>query len=148
MVETTAQIETHIERTRENLGANLDTLERKIKSVTDWREYFQRSPMTIVGAAFAGGIVLAMTTGKRRARRGRGMAHTGLAPESSPRAMGPHTREVVATLDNMRGALIGMAATKMTDLVAEVLPGFRDEFDRRQRSRAATGPELTQSQAH
>ena len=56
--------------------------------------------------------------------------------------MGPHTREVVTLLDNIQGALIGMAATKMKELVTEVLPGFRDEFDRRQRSAAGTGPEL------
>ena len=141
MVETTAQIEKHIKRTREDLGANLDTLETKIKSVTDWREYFQSSPMTIVGAAFAAGMVLAMTTGKGRARGGRSMADMG----SPRRAMGPHTREFVATFDNVTGALIGMASTKMTDLVATALPGFRDEFDRRQGSRVAI-PERTRSQ--
>src|SRR4029453_8403892 len=103
-------IETHIERTRDNLGANLDVLEQKIKSVTDWREYFQRSPMTIVGAAFAGGVVLAMATGNgHAARRGIGNARVGVAPATSPRAMGPHTQEVVAMLDNIQGALIGMA---------------------------------------
>ena len=142
MVERTAQIETHIETTRETLGANLEVLEQKLKSVTDWREYLQRSPMTIVGAAFAGGVVLAMATGNGRPRRGRGSARAGLAPATSRRAMGPHTREVVTLLDNIQGALIGMAATKMKELVTQVLPGFRDEFDRRQRSAAGTGPEL------
>jgi hypothetical protein len=41
-------------------------------------------------------------------------------------------------IDNVKGALIGMAATRVKDLVADVLPGFRDEFDRRQRAGAAT----------
>ena len=60
MVGTTDQIETHIETTREHLGANLDALERKIKSATDWRAYFQSSPGVLLGAAFAGGVALAI----------------------------------------------------------------------------------------
>ena len=44
MVETTAEIATHIETTRGHLGANLDALEQKIKSATDWREYFRAAP--------------------------------------------------------------------------------------------------------
>jgi hypothetical protein len=147
MVETTAQIETHIEATRQNLGANLDALEQKIKSATDWREYFQSSPLASVGVAFAGGVVLAMATGRRHARRGPRRATVTLAP-ASPRARGPHTQEVMSLLDNIGGALIGLAATRVRDLVAEVLPGFRDEFDRRQYSGAATGPDFTRSQAH
>src|SRR4029453_18546667 len=143
MVETTAQIETHIERTRDNLGANLEVLEQKVKSATDWREYFQRSPMGLGGAAFAGGVLLAMTTGNRRLRRSIGKTPATLASATS-RAMGPHTGEVVTMLDNVRGALIGMAAAKVKDLVADVMPGFRDEFDRRQRSGTATRPEPTQ----
>ena len=143
MVETTAQIETHIERTRDNLGPNLDVLEQRFNSVTDWREYFQRSPMTLVGAAFAGGVVLAMATGNRQLRRSIGSTPATLASATS-RAMGPHTGEVVTMLDNLRGGLIGMAASKVKDLVADVLPGFREEFDRRQRSGTATRPEPTQ----
>lgn len=144
MVETTAQIETHIETTREHLGANLDTLEQKLKSAVDWREYFESSPMTIVGAAFAGGVVLALATGSRREPK-RIRSATALTSATTPRARGPHTEEVVSTLDNIRGTLIGMAATKVTDLVSQVLPGFRDEFDRRQRSGAARRPDVTPS---
>jgi hypothetical protein len=137
MVETTTQIETHIETTRERLGANLDVLERKIKSATDWREYVQSSPMTLLGAAFAGGVVLAMTTSARHDRRGeRVVRSTG----SALRPRGPHVEEVVAMLDNIKGALIGMAAMKMKDLVGQVVPGFQQEFDRRQRAVAATAP--------
>jgi hypothetical protein len=138
MVETTAQIATHIEATREHLGANLDALEQKIKSATDWREYFQSSPMTVVGAAFAGGVLLAMATGTRP-RRVSGSTRAISNHALPPRPMGPHAQEVVTMIDNVKGALIGMAATRVKDLVADVLPGFRDEFDRRQRASASTG---------
>jgi hypothetical protein len=136
MVETATQIEAHIEETRHHLGANLDALERKVKSATDWREHFQSSPLTIAGAAFAGGLVLAMATGARRDRR-----RARLAPsvESAPRTRGPQAEEVVRTLDNVKGALIGMAAMKLKELVGQILPGFQAEFERRQGSRSEAG---------
>ena len=88
--------------------------------------------MTIVGAAFMGGIMVAVATAghpRRGARTARGVA----VPPASPRPLGPHTKEVMTTLDNIKGALIAMAATKLKDMVADVIPGFRDEFDRRHR---------------
>lgn len=131
MVERTAQIESHIEATREHLGANLDALEQKIKSATDWREHFERHPMTLAGAAFAGGVVLAMATNSAHNRPGR----RGLRNDRAPRVRGPHAEEVAAMLDNIKGTLIGLAVTKVRDMVGQVVPGFQDEFDRRQRSR-------------
>jgi hypothetical protein len=145
MVETTAQIETHIEATREDLGANLDALERKIKSAADWREYFQGSPMTLLGAAFAGGVVLAMATTNRADRRGeRGVARADWP--SRPR--GPHAEEVVTMLDNIKGTLIGLAAVKVGNLVGEVVPGFQEEFDRRQGAAASAKPAPAHAQTH
>ena len=59
MGQTTRQIEAHIEDTREDLGANLNELEQKVKSVTDWKQQFRSNPMTMLGVAFGGGILLA-----------------------------------------------------------------------------------------
>ena len=58
MGETTNQIESYIETKREDLGSNLAELENKVKSITDWREQFRSNPMTMVGVAFGGGILL------------------------------------------------------------------------------------------
>jgi hypothetical protein len=70
MGQTANQIEAHIESTREDLGSNLNELERKVKSVTDWKQHFQNNPMTMLGVAFGGGILLATTLGERKSRRG------------------------------------------------------------------------------
>ena len=43
-------------------------------------------------------------------------------------------------IDNVRGTLIGMAATKVKDLLGELVPGFHEEFDRRQRLGAPGAP--------
>ena len=144
MVERTAQIATHIERTREDLGANLDVLERKIRSATDWREYFQSSPLTLLGAAFAGGAVLAIATGARHVRRGQGIGRGA----SAPRVRGPHVEEVVTMLENVKGALVGMAALKMKDWVGQVVPGFDEEFDRRQRAATSAESPSMHAQPH
>ena len=68
MDQTTDQIEAHIETTRENLGANLQELEHKVKSVTDWRRQFRENPMRMLGMAFGGGILLAFLLGRRTTR--------------------------------------------------------------------------------
>ena len=144
MVETTAQIETHIEATREHLGANLDALERKIQSATDWREYFQSTPMTLLGAAFASGVILAVATGPRRDRHGSRL----LRSARSPLPRGPHAEEVVTMLDNIKGALIGIVATKMKDAVGQVVPGFQEEFERRQGAGTQATPASAHAQTH
>jgi hypothetical protein len=141
MVETTAQIEDHIETTRERLGANLDTLERKIRSAADWRSYFERYPLAVLGAAFAGGALLASATAGANGRRHtRSASASGYSTSSSTRSVRPETREVAEMLDNIKGALIGIAAGRMKEFVARTVPGFNEEFDRRYGAAARTEP--------
>lgn len=59
MGETASQIESHIEETRENLGENLQELEQRVRSATDWRRHFRKRPMVFLGLAFGGGLMLA-----------------------------------------------------------------------------------------
>ena len=71
MGEAADQIEHHIERTREDLGVNLQELEQKVKRATDWRTYFRRNPIMLMGAAFGVGLLLAfLTNGRQRAWEG------------------------------------------------------------------------------
>jgi alpha-acetolactate decarboxylase len=126
MGETTNQIEAHIESTRDNLGSNLHELERKVKLITDWKQHFQTNPMTMLGVAFGGGILLATMMGGRRSRR----SERSLAA-SEPRAGTDHQKhKAMETWDNIKGALIGVAATRFKDFVGEVIPGFHEQFNR------------------
>uniref|UniRef100_Q01ZE8 DUF883 domain-containing protein n=1 Tax=Solibacter usitatus (strain Ellin6076) TaxID=234267 RepID=Q01ZE8_SOLUE len=52
-----------IERTRGELGANLNELEYKVKEVTDWQKQVQKHPLTMIGIAFGGGILLSHLLG-------------------------------------------------------------------------------------
>ena len=139
MGQTTHQIEAHIEDTREDLGSNLHELEQKVKSVTDWKQHFQTNPMTMLGVAFGGGILLATMLGGRKNRRGeRFSSH---ATGSEPHAGTDHQKhKALETWDNIKGALIGVAATRFKDFVGEIVPGFHEQFQRTEEKAKAIQP--------
>ena len=138
MGETTNQIEANIESARDNLGSNLNELERKVKSVTDWKQHFQTKPMTMLGVAFGGGILLATMMGGRRSRR----------TERRLSASDPHAgteyqkHKAMEAWDNIKGALIGVAATRFKDFVGEVVPGFHEQFHRTEEKAKAVYPTM------
>jgi hypothetical protein len=66
MGETTDQIATDIARTREDLMANLEELENRMKAVADWRGQFRRHPGAMIAAAMVGGALLSAMMGSRR----------------------------------------------------------------------------------
>ena len=130
MGQTTHQIEAHIENTRENLGSNLHELESKVRAATDWKQQFRQRPMTMLGVAFGGGILLATMLGGSRSRsRERGYSRRAGGSESH---VGSDYRkqEALGTWDNIKGALIGVAATRFKDFVDDVVPGFHEQFRR------------------
>jgi hypothetical protein len=140
MGQTTHQIEAHIEDTREDLGSNLHELERRVKSVTDWKQHFKTNPMTMLGVAFGGGVLLARMLGGRKNRpveRGFSSHATGF----EPRAGTDHQKhKALETWDNIKGALIGVAATRFKNLVGEVVPGFHEQFQRTEEKARAIEP--------
>jgi hypothetical protein len=122
---TTNQIESFIENKREDLGSNLQELEQKVKSITDWRQQFRNNPMTMVAVAFGGGVALASMLGSGRGNRGhrttqRSVEHHAGAERQSHMAL--------ETWDNIKGALIGVAATRFKGFIEEIVPGFHEEF--------------------
>ena len=140
MGQATSQIEAHIEHTREDLGSNLRELEQKVKSVTDWRQHFQKSPMTLLGVAFGGGIILATMLGGRKSSGRRGLYRA--VTRSEPTAGTDHQKhKALETWDNIKGALIGVAATRFKDFVGQVVPGFHEEFQRTEEKANDLAPE-------
>jgi len=131
-VETTRQIERHIEKTRDELGANVEELEQKVKQMGDWRHQFGQHPLTLLGVAFGGGVFLASMLGTtRRVRAG--------APSYNASGL---SHKAVDTWDHIKDALIGVAATRVTDFVGELVPGFKEEFSGR--SKRDVRPEGTE----
>ena len=65
MGQTTDQIESQIGSKREDLKSNLQELETRVKTATDWRHYFAQHTGTMIAAAFGGGVLLAAMLGGR-----------------------------------------------------------------------------------
>lgn len=132
MGQTTHQIEAHIADTREQLGNNVRELERKVKAVTDWKQHVQTSPMTMLGVAFGGGILLATMLGRPRTHRlGEQRDLYGAPGVSEDRArINDPKDKAFETWDNVRDALIGVAATRLKEFIGEVVPGFQEQFNR------------------
>ena len=128
MGETTDQIESYIDNKREVLGSNLQELETKVKSMTDWRQQFQSKPMRMIGVAFGGGILLAFVLGGRKRKRAEALPTSphALASSSNP-ATDQEKHKARDTWDNIQGALIGVAATQFKGFLADIIPGFHEQ---------------------
>jgi hypothetical protein len=137
MGQTTHQIAAHIENTRDDLGSNLQELEQRVKSVTDWKEQFRARPMTMLGLAFGSGVVLATAMGRRRAGHRGSFSESVYGHDRYP-GRDHQLRKAMETWDNIKGALIGVAAARVKDFVGDVVPGFREELQQTEEKADAT----------
>lgn len=129
MDKSTEQIELEIRAQREELVMNLSELEVKAKALTDWRAYFAKSPAAMLGIAFGCGVALAAISGNGRHRR------MPIAGEMNQSASSPRYAQIHETWDILQGALIGVAAMRLKDFVAELIPGFKEQVDISERKR-------------
>jgi len=93
MDERPDQILGHIEEQRDQLGRNLNELETRVREKTDWRTYFDRNPMMIMGAALGGGLLVGSmiagkTGGKRRKHKNSQTSYRLTGDISGNRAVG------------------------------------------------------------
>ena len=132
MGQTASQIVNHIENQRENLSSNLHELENKVKAATDWHHQFRNRPLAFIGLAAGGGAVLAMMAGGSR-RRARHYNSTASAPAlerqtRTYRAPSPAMEKAQFAMENVKGALIGIAATRIKDYADQIIPGFAKHY--------------------
>jgi len=127
MGETTRQIAMHIEHTREDLGANLQELEHRVKSVADWRQRFRDNPMMMVGLAFGGGVFLATVMSGSRNRLA-GMSSSDARSVAPQFVTGRQRQQVTETWENIKCALVGLAASRVKGFLGETIPGFGEHL--------------------
>ncbi len=127
MGETTSQIERHIESKRADLHSNLKELESKVKSATDWRQYFQKYTGTMVAAAFGGGMLISALAGKKSPTPVTTSSGSP-GPSAAQRVERNGTHEILETWDTIKTALVGVAATKFKGMLGEVVPGFSEHL--------------------
>ncbi len=104
MGETPDQIERHIYEKRSELGENIHELQQKVKTAVDWRAQFDQRPWVLMGAAFGGGMLLALLFG------GRGDSSRSSSPDAWKREayrtgnVQQRDDKVNAIWENIRGA--------------------------------------------
>lgn len=139
MSETTEQIEAHIQTKQKALRSNLNELENKVKSATEWRRVYARHPGAMAAAAFGAGALLAIVSGRRSG--GAGQAASASEPRASadPLPSGDRRRNGVARQiwDPVKEALIGVAVVRATRFVQQLLGGSGEEQE--DKARAGTG---------
>jgi hypothetical protein len=148
MGQTSDQIETHIENKREDLKANLQELEGRVKSATDWRHYFHQNPGMMIAAAFGGGVLLAAMMRKRRTWEPSSSVSSS-RPVDAARSMQTRTKhEVIDKLDAIKSALVGVAATKIKGILGEVVPQFSDHLAEAEGQRGAQPGQRERDSTH
>jgi len=124
---TSDDIKRNIDAERVDLGRNIERLESKVRDTMDWRNQFQRNPMTMMGLAFGGGVLLSAIIGGRRSFRP-AAGRWQRAGEGQDLGLNYQRHKALEIWDNIRGAAIGVAATRFRNYLQEVIPGFREEY--------------------
>jgi hypothetical protein len=131
MDETSDQIERHIQETRNDLGDNFNELEEKVKTAVDWRAQFEERPGTMIALAFGGGVLLsALLAALRSSRRRTSEGRWNAPPDLDAARPSIHW-------DALKGALVGVATTKLSGLIEDLLPGFKQEFTKAQTGKSS-----------
>jgi len=164
MGEKPDQIERHIQHQRSELEDNISELEEKVKSAFDWRTQFQERPGIMLGAAFLGGAVVSALlpstssiTSKVSSRRrkssdpwtpytnpetpysSRETASNLETPSTgSAYSGGDAASKTSETWENLKNAAIGMATTRISQFIEELVPGFSEHYNKAASGRAAT----------
>ena len=121
MGEKPGQIERHIEQTRNELGRNLSELQQKVKSAVDWHAQFQQRPMTMIGLAFGGGMLLSTFLGGQSKPRRSG----SVGSSEYPATKGSSRKGVWG---NIKSALIVTSASKAAEFLEQIVPGFQEQY--------------------
>jgi hypothetical protein len=147
MGEKSDQIEQHIYEKRNELGENIHELQErvrgtvdKVRNSVDWRTHFQERPMTLIGIAFAGGLAAsALFRRSRPSSYASSSTHrwNAEAPSGSTGNRGTKDWQNQATgaWEDIKGAVMGLAATKVGSALEEILPGFQAHYQKRQEER-------------
>jgi hypothetical protein len=135
MGETSNQIERHIQETRNDLSENFSELEVRVKTAIDWRAQFEDRPMTMMALAFGGGVLFSALLPSLGPRRRRSSTARRNAPRDgsdlffkSRTAYDDKTNQPLEAWDAVKGALVGVATSKLSHVIEELLPGSKQEF--------------------
>ena len=136
------EIETPVDWTRDRLGSNRRELEDedRVDVATDWRAHFRERPYLFLGAAVIGGVMLGNALRRTSPTRERGDVDVTRAVD----VPGSVVAQAWELVNNVQGALVGVAGAGIKKYIGELVPGF-DEHYRRAEQRVAAGHPRTTS---
>jgi len=112
MASTLDTLEEQIRSNRRALLRDVDELCTRAEAAVDWEAHYRRHMVAALTAAALGGLALGALSSRRTDSR------------AQP---GPLGRFATQAAD----ALMAVATTAAVDFIADVIPGFRDEFQAR-----------------
>jgi hypothetical protein len=118
MGEAADQLERRIGEKRLELSAKLHELRYQVRNAIDWRLQVRERPCTMIGLAFAGGVVASFLV--KRSRRQR------LGTE------GVYKTRTSERWNNIKAALGAVAVATAKDLLEEIVPGFGEQYRKRE----------------
>jgi hypothetical protein len=126
------RIERHIEQQRSEVRDNMLELKHKVGCTVDWRAQVDERPLTMVGLAFGGGFLLSAFLSARSSR-------PDFRSMSSDDYRASQESSHGGTWEILRGAMIGLAATRLQEIVEELIPGFQEEYRKAEAGRVRRG---------
>jgi hypothetical protein len=161
MDEKPDEIMSHIESQRDQLGRNLNELESRVKSATDWRVQFDKNPMLMMGVALGGGLLLGSIVGGSKkssssrsdwssrsysagssgyAASASNLSSAGSTPSASSTspAVREQKKKATDTLEHIKAALVGFATAKVKEFMTEALPGFNNHLEEAERKHGSS----------
>jgi hypothetical protein len=132
MGRATDRIEQHLDYQRQALRSNLEELEDRVRSAVDWRRQFRGNTAAFLGLAAGGGLLIGLMTARRTASSA--ALEYATTPGDQPAAAyrNHRRRKLALAWRGIESALIGVAAAKLKDALAQMLPGFREQLEGRE----------------
>lgn len=152
MAQEPNEIREHIDAERSRLGDDLEEIEHRMKDAVDWKAWYRKNTVPMLGAAVAGGFLLSMLIGRssngsqrtieteegvftgesewKREKKGERFMQSQVGPR-----IDHHLSRLTDILDNTVGAFLGIASNKLQDYVSQAIPGFKEQYSEVQRAR-------------
>lgn len=123
-------IEREISDVQQTLGRQLSAAEEKARTAIDWRTHYRRNPVPLLAIAAAAGFLASAVIGGDQGPADFGDSEQLSRP--SPLRASFNSAPVNSAFDHLMGAFVAAAALKVSEYVEEWLPGFHQEYTRRQ----------------
>ena len=92
MGEKADRIEQYIEQQRRDCQDNVLELKQRVSRSVDWRAQCEERPLTMIGIAFGGGVLLSTLLGRRSRSRSRRPLSDDPSSPSGDASFGDHSR--------------------------------------------------------